>query len=163
MRQLGTAGLIGFGLALAVAAVPQAAELNYKDKLVTLISGSAAGGTVDAMARTVAQFVPKYVPGAPKAAVQNVPGAGQLRGAQTAAKAKPDGLTIGIFSPRWMTDYLLAKPVEGIDFDQIKQHYYVVHEDINPTGIVPKGPDESGWHAPHGRERLGSPQARRSA
>ena len=52
---------------------------------------------------------------------------------------------------------------ETIDFDQIKQHYYVVHEDINPTGIVPKGPDESGWHAPHGRERLGSPQARRSA
>ncbi len=52
---------------------------------------------------------------------------------------------------------------ETIDFDQIKQHYYVVHEDINPTGIVPTGPDESGWYAPHGRERLGSPQARRSA
>jgi putative glutathione S-transferase len=36
-------------------------------------------------------------------------------------------------------------------FDQIKQHYYVVHEDINPTGIVPVGPDESGWLTPHGR------------
>ncbi|WP_205126544.1 glutathione S-transferase family protein [Nocardioides nitrophenolicus] len=48
---------------------------------------------------------------------------------------------------------------DSIDFDQIKLHYYVVHEDINPTGIVPKGPDESGWHAPHGRERLGSPQS----
>ena len=52
---------------------------------------------------------------------------------------------------------------ETIDFDQIKQHYYVVHEDINPTGIVPKGPDEAGWHAPHGRERLSSPLSRRSA
>jgi putative glutathione S-transferase len=38
-----------------------------------------------------------------------------------------------------------------IDFDQIKKHYYVVHTDINPTRIVPKGPDESGWLEPHGR------------
>lgn len=43
---------------------------------------------------------------------------------------------------------------ETIDFDQIKAHYYVVHSDINPTGIVPKGPDESLWHTPHGRERV---------
>lgn len=49
---------------------------------------------------------------------------------------------------------------ETIDFDQIKQHYYVVHEDINPTGIVPKGPDEAPWRAPHGRERLGRPASR---
>ncbi|XBB69431.1 glutathione S-transferase C-terminal domain-containing protein [Nocardioides sp. WV_118_6] len=38
-----------------------------------------------------------------------------------------------------------------IDFDQIKRHYYVVHTGINPTRIVPRGPDESGWLAPHGR------------
>ena len=31
------------------------------------------------------------------------------------------------------------------DFVQIKQHYYIVHEDINPTGIVPAGPDLGGW------------------
>ncbi|WP_322938692.1 glutathione S-transferase family protein [Nocardioides bizhenqiangii] len=43
---------------------------------------------------------------------------------------------------------------ETVDFDQIKRHYYVVHEDINPNGIVPKGPDPAGWHAPHGRDRL---------
>jgi putative glutathione S-transferase len=41
------------------------------------------------------------------------------------------------------------------DFAQIKKHYYVVHSDINPTGIVPKGPDPSGWLTPHGRESLG--------
>ncbi len=40
---------------------------------------------------------------------------------------------------------------ETIDFEQIKKHYYVVHTDINPTGIVPLGPDESGWLTPHGR------------
>ncbi len=40
---------------------------------------------------------------------------------------------------------------ETIDFEQIKQHYYVVHSDINPTGIVPKGPDPEVWQEPHGR------------
>ncbi|WP_159847135.1 glutathione S-transferase family protein [Nocardia sp. CY41] len=44
---------------------------------------------------------------------------------------------------------------DTIDFGQIKTHYYVVHRDINPTGIVPKGPDLSNWLTPHGREALG--------
>ncbi|RNE66472.1 glutathione S-transferase family protein [Cryobacterium tepidiphilum] len=44
---------------------------------------------------------------------------------------------------------------DTIDFAQIKKHYYIVQSDINPTGIVPKGPDESGWLLPHHREELG--------
>ncbi|RJO80016.1 glutathione S-transferase family protein [Nocardia panacis] len=44
---------------------------------------------------------------------------------------------------------------DTIDFGQIKTHYYVVHADINPTGVVPKGPDLSNWLTPHGREALG--------
>jgi putative glutathione S-transferase len=44
---------------------------------------------------------------------------------------------------------------DTIDFDQIKRHYYVVHTDINPTQIVPKGPDLANWLTPHGRESLG--------
>jgi putative glutathione S-transferase len=44
---------------------------------------------------------------------------------------------------------------DTIDFVHIKAHYYVVHKDINPTGIVPRGPDLSGWAQPHDRERLG--------
>jgi putative glutathione S-transferase len=44
---------------------------------------------------------------------------------------------------------------DTIDFDHIKRHYYEVHRDINPTGIVPSGPDLTGWLTPHGRESLG--------
>jgi glutathionyl-hydroquinone reductase len=44
---------------------------------------------------------------------------------------------------------------DTVNFEQIKKHYYVVHEDLNPTQIVPKGPDTSGWLTPHGREVLG--------
>jgi glutathionyl-hydroquinone reductase len=34
---------------------------------------------------------------------------------------------------------------ETVDFDQIKRHYYVTHHNINPTGIIPKGPDPRVW------------------
>lgn len=37
------------------------------------------------------------------------------------------------------------------DFVQIKQHYYGVHTDLNPTGIVPKGPRLDGLLAKHDR------------
>lgn len=43
---------------------------------------------------------------------------------------------------------------DTIDFDQIKKHYYVVHEDINPTQIVPKGPDLGNWLEAPQREHL---------
>jgi putative glutathione S-transferase len=44
---------------------------------------------------------------------------------------------------------------DTIDFDHIKRHYYQVHRDINPTGIVPAGPELANWLDPHGREALG--------
>lgn len=44
---------------------------------------------------------------------------------------------------------------DTVDFEQIKAHYYRTQEEINPSGIVPLGPDTSGWLTPHGREELG--------
>lgn len=44
---------------------------------------------------------------------------------------------------------------DTVDFDHIKRHYYQVHSGINPTGIVPLGPDLSGWLTPHHRQELG--------
>jgi putative glutathione S-transferase len=43
---------------------------------------------------------------------------------------------------------------DNTDFSQIKRHYYTVQTDVNPSQIVPRGPDPSGWRTPHGRERL---------
>ena len=43
---------------------------------------------------------------------------------------------------------------DTVDFDHIKRHYYRVHRDINPTGIVPAGPD---------RQRLAHPARSRGA
>jgi putative glutathione S-transferase len=44
---------------------------------------------------------------------------------------------------------------DTVDFDHIKRHYYRVHRTINPTGIVPRGPQPANWLEPHGREALG--------
>jgi putative glutathione S-transferase len=43
---------------------------------------------------------------------------------------------------------------ETVNLDHIKRHYYVTHTEINPTGIVPLGP-EMDLDQPHRRERLG--------
>jgi putative glutathione S-transferase len=44
---------------------------------------------------------------------------------------------------------------DTVDFVHIKRHYYLVHTDINPTGIVPAGPRLAGWAEPSGRDALG--------
>ena len=43
---------------------------------------------------------------------------------------------------------------DTIDFQHIKEHYYWVHTDINPTQIVPLGPDMSHILEPHDRDRF---------
>jgi glutathionyl-hydroquinone reductase len=54
--------------------------------------------------------------------------------------------------------YQIDGVAETVDFDQIKRHYYVTHDDINPTGIVPIGPLID-LTAPHDRERLQGSQS----
>ena len=49
--------------------------------------------------------------------------------------------------------YQLPGMAETVDFDHIKRHYYMTHDDINPTRIVPLGPLLD-LKSPHGRERL---------
>ena len=46
--------------------------------------------------------------------------------------------------------YQVPGIAETTNFDHIKQHYYRSHPTINPTGIVPVGP-ELDLYAPHGR------------
>ncbi len=44
---------------------------------------------------------------------------------------------------------------DTVDFAHVKEHYYAVHTDINPSGVVPKGPSLSGWMTAHGRGAMG--------
>lgn len=49
--------------------------------------------------------------------------------------------------------YQIPGIAHTVNFDHIKRHYYVTHTEINPTQIVPLGPDLH-LSRPHGREGL---------
>ncbi len=49
--------------------------------------------------------------------------------------------------------FQLPGVAETVNFNHIKRHYYQSHGTINPTGVVPVGP-EIDFLAPHGREEL---------
>lgn len=49
--------------------------------------------------------------------------------------------------------YQLPGIAETVNLDHIKRHYYITHDDINPTRIVPIGPILD-LNKPHGREAL---------
>ncbi|HEY0791165.1 MAG TPA: glutathione S-transferase family protein [Chthoniobacterales bacterium] len=44
---------------------------------------------------------------------------------------------------------------ETVNFDHIKRHYYYTHDDLNPSRIVPIGPEQSLLLTVPGREHLG--------
>jgi putative glutathione S-transferase len=46
--------------------------------------------------------------------------------------------------------YQLPRVAETVSIDQIKRHYYTTHDMINPSRIIPLGPDLD-FLAPHGR------------
>ncbi|MEO2003133.1 MAG: glutathione S-transferase family protein [Candidatus Poribacteria bacterium] len=56
------------------------------------------------------------------------------------------GYTLDLYQQRGVAD--------TVDFDHIKRHYYVTHDDINPTQVVPLGPHMD-LNAPHGRDAIG--------
>jgi putative glutathione S-transferase len=51
--------------------------------------------------------------------------------------------------------YQIPGVAETVHLDHIKDHYYRSHRSINPTGVVPAGP-EIDFTEPHGREAIGA-------
>lgn len=40
---------------------------------------------------------------------------------------------------------------QTVAMDEIKRHYYTTHDELNPKRIIPTGPLDLDWDAPHGR------------
>ena len=67
----------------------------YQGKTVRLIVSSTAGSNYDLYGRLVAQYIGKHIPGKPEVVVQNMPGGGNIVGANYIySVAKPDGLDV---------------------------------------------------------------------
>src|SRR5215213_1539649 len=98
MRWAAALLLMIVGLA-APQARADAVEDFYKGKQITLIVSYGPGGGYDVYARVLARFMPKYIPGNPSIVIQNMPGAGSLRGANFIYNAAPkDGTAFGTFA-----------------------------------------------------------------
>src|ERR1700684_207887 len=71
----------------------------YRGRTLTIIVGYSAGGGYDTYTRILARHLGKHIPGNPAIVVQNMPGAGSLKMANTLYNVAPkDGATVGIFS-----------------------------------------------------------------
>jgi tripartite-type tricarboxylate transporter receptor subunit TctC len=70
----------------------------YRGKTVTLTVGYSSGGGYDTYARVLARHMGKHIPGNPQVVVQNAPGAGSMRAANTIYNVAPkDGTAFGMF------------------------------------------------------------------
>lgn len=81
---------LGWGLTMAVAAAPAAAQ--DKDKPITIVVGSPAGGTTDTLARVIGRSMADSLQR--PVLVENRAGAGGNIAATFVAKAPPDGSTL---------------------------------------------------------------------
>jgi len=87
------------GLTILVSASATAlGEEFYKGKTILFIVSYGPGGGYDNYTRAVARHIGKYIPGNPTPIVQNMTGAGGLVAANYIYnRAKPDGLTVGVW------------------------------------------------------------------
>lgn len=97
----------------------RAQEPSYKGKTVQLLVNFSVGGPTDVLARLVARHLPKHLPGNPAVVVNNMAGAGGVIGANYLYEiAKPDGLTIGVFSGMYLPQFLGGKNIR-FDLNQM--------------------------------------------
>jgi putative tricarboxylic transport membrane protein len=110
--------VLGFGLAVLVPGCALAAEApSFAGKTITYIVATSPGGGYDTYGRLIARYLEKYLKGS-RVLVRNVPGAGNIIGANEIYAAKPDGLTLGTFNTGLVYDQLVGRG--GVRFDLTK-------------------------------------------
>ena len=80
-----------------VAAAPQSALAAYPDRPIRIIVPFAPGGSIDPVARLLADFMSKDLGKA--VIIENKPGAGTIIGTEAVARSAPDGYTLLFGSP----------------------------------------------------------------
>jgi hypothetical protein len=100
-----------FLLAMNIFPCKSLAAPYYQGKVLTVIVPYSPGGGYDRMARVLAKYLPKYLPGAPNVIVQNMPGAASMIGTNYMYnQAKPDGLTIATIARSSAFSQLVKSP-----------------------------------------------------
>jgi tripartite-type tricarboxylate transporter receptor subunit TctC len=110
---------------LSVALHPTAFAQNpdaefFRGKTVNYIVATGPGGGYDTYGRLLTRYMAKYMPGT-TFVVRNIPGAGNIIGVNTIYRARPDGLTFGIFNTGLIYSQMLKLP--GVQFDLSKMSW----------------------------------------
>ena len=109
---------VGFAALLTVlSAATVLAQPYYQGKTIRLVVFGSPGGGNDVLARLVARYMPKHIPGNPGFVVQNMPGAaGMIATNYLYSLAKPDGRTIGLIAPGLYQAQLVGRPEVRFDW-----------------------------------------------
>lgn len=121
MRKLHLAGAIAGVMLLAAA--PASAQSNWPERPVNIVVGFGAGGGTDIIARVIAQPLSEEL-GQPVVIV-NRPGAGGTVGAESVARAEPDGYTMFMANNGHA---ISAVTYKSLKFDAVK--------DFQPVSLV---------------------------
>ena len=113
-----------YAIAVAVMILVQPATAeeapDFKGKTVTVVASFEAGGPYDFYTRLVARSIGAHLPGNPNVIVQNMPGAGGLRGANTIYNIAPrDGTVMGVVSQTIAVGQVLGT-TPGLQYDARK-------------------------------------------
>jgi tripartite-type tricarboxylate transporter receptor subunit TctC len=114
--------LAALSIAIALLLPAQADEVAdfYKGKRINLIVSYGPGGGYDVYARVLSRHIGRHIPGNPSIVVQNMPGAGSLRGANYIYNVAPkDGTAFGTFA-RNIPMLGLVKTGQNVQFDPTK-------------------------------------------
>jgi tripartite-type tricarboxylate transporter receptor subunit TctC len=94
----------------------------YKGKTITILQGTAAGGSSDMLTRAMIPFLQKHIPGNPTIVSEYMPGGGGIKAANHVFKnVKPDGLTIGRIGGALVANAILGE--KGVLYDLDKFIY----------------------------------------
>lgn len=95
-------------------------DAYFAGETIKMITGTSPGGGYDTMLRIFGRFAPRYFPEGTRFVVQNIPGAGQLRGLEQVLKSDGDGFTVGPVHQRWFIQQAIYGDVEGLEFEGLE-------------------------------------------
>jgi tripartite-type tricarboxylate transporter receptor subunit TctC len=120
LTRLMTAALALSGL-MTVQAKADAVADFYKGKTITMVVSYGPGGGYDIYGRLLAQHMSKHIPGNPTIIINNMPGAGSLKGANYIYNVAPkDGTAFGTFARNIPLLALIDKTDQNVQYDPLK-------------------------------------------
>lgn len=106
------------GIALLLSDSPSYAQQSapyFEGKTITMVVGTAPAGRRDRIARHIANYLRKYVPGNPTIVVQNLAGGQGIPAQRKLHKGKPDGTLMGVVASSDMEAPFFGAP--GADYN----------------------------------------------